>query len=53
MSQKGVIKLKPTPDIYIPGKYFDEAAIYYDIRRRNDIVIRRVNTAQRRDLFEW
>ena len=50
---KGVIRLKPTPDIYVPGKYFDEAAIYYDIRRRNDIVIRRVNNAQRHDLFEW
>ena len=50
---KGVIRLIPTPDIYVPGKYFDEAAIYYDIHRRNDIVIRRVNTAQRRDLFEW
>ena len=50
---KGVIKLLPTPDIYIPGKFFDEAAIYYDIHRRNDIVVRRVNTAERRDLFEW
>ncbi len=50
---KGVIKLFPTPDIYVPGKYFDEAAIYYDIHRRNDIVIRRMNTAQHKDLFEW
>ena len=50
---KGVIRLRPTPDIYVPGRFFDEAAIYYDIHRRNDIVIRRVNTAQRRDLFEW
>lgn len=50
---KGVIKLTPTPDIYIPGRFFDEASIYYDIQRRNDIVIRRVNAAQRKDLFEW
>ena len=50
---KGVIRLKPTPDIYVPGRYFDEGAIYYDIHRRNDIVIRRANTTQHRDLFEW
>ena len=50
---RGLIKLWPTPDNYVPGKFFDEAAIFYDIRRRNDIVIRRVNTAQQKDLFEW
>ncbi len=50
---KGLIKLTPTPDVYVPGKYFDEQAIYYDIRRRNDIVIRRVNIENKKDLFEW
>lgn len=50
---KGLIKLIPTPDNYVPGRFFDEAAVYYDIRRRNDIVIRRMNVAQKKDLFEW
>lgn len=50
---KGLIKLVPTPDVYVPGKFFDEAAVYYDIRRRNDIVIRRMDTVQKKDLFEW
>lgn len=50
---RGLIKLIPTPDTYVPGKFFDEAAVYYDIRRRNDIVLRRVNVAQKKDLFEW
>jgi type IV secretion system protein VirD4 len=50
---KRLIKLAKTPDVYIPAKYFDEDSIYYDIRRRNDIVIRRAQESQRKDLFEW
>jgi type IV secretion system protein VirD4 len=51
--KRGLIKLTPTPDNYVPGKYFDEASVFYDIRRRNDIVIRRVQVATKKDLFEW
>jgi type IV secretion system protein VirD4 len=48
-----LVRLAPTPDNYVPGKYFDESAVFYDVRRRNDIVIRRVQENQKKDLFEW
>jgi type IV secretion system protein VirD4 len=51
--KRNLVHLTPTPDNYIPGKYFDEANIFYDIRRRNDIVIRRVTETAKKDLFEW
>lgn len=51
--KRGLIKLVPTPDVYVPGKFFDESAIYYDIRRRNDIVLRRMDTVAKKDLFDW
>jgi hypothetical protein len=51
--RNGAIHLLPTPDNYVAGKYFDEGAIYYDMRRRNDIVIRNVRAEEKKDLFNW
>jgi type IV secretion system protein VirD4 len=48
-----LIKLVPTPDEFVAGKFFDETSIFYDIRRRNDIVLRRSGDSQRKELFEW
>jgi type IV secretion system protein VirD4 len=48
-----LIRLVPTPDEFVAGKFFDENSIFYDIRRRNDIVLRRSGDTQRKDLFEW
>jgi type IV secretion system protein VirD4 len=50
---KRLIRLVPPPDVYVAGKFFDEDSIYYDIRRRNDIVIRKVKETQKKDLFGW
>ena len=48
--QAGLVKLYPEPDTWSASKYFDEEAVYYDVRRRNDIVI---NNARRNDVFDW
>ena len=38
--EAGLIKLVKPRDEWVASKYFDEESIYYDIRRRNDIVIK-------------
>ncbi|MDR0975767.1 MAG: type IV secretory system conjugative DNA transfer family protein [Christensenellaceae bacterium] len=48
--QSGVIKLAKTPDVYVPAKFFDENAIFYDIRRRNQIVTKQQKA---KDSFDW
>ena len=48
--KNGLVKLYPTPDNWTASKYFDEEATYYDIRRRNDIIIK---NAKRSDVFDW
>jgi hypothetical protein len=42
------------PDVYIESKYFDEAAIFYDMTRRNAVVLGRGGAgAAKADLFDW
>lgn len=48
-----LVKLVPTPDEFVSGKFFDEASIFYDIRRRNDIVLRRSGGNAQKELFDW
>jgi len=48
--KNGVVRLYPAPDEWVASKYFDEENIYYDIRRRNDIVIK---GARKNDVFDW
>jgi len=38
--EAGIIRLAKPPDEWVASKYFDEENIYYDVRRRNDIVIK-------------
>jgi len=48
--KNGLVKLYPVPDNWTASKYFDEESTYYDIRRRNDIIIK---NAKRTDVFDW
>ena len=48
--QNGLVRVYKDPDQYIESKYFDEEGIYYDIARRNNIVL---NAGKRNDLFDW
>ena len=48
--KNGLIKLHQAPDEWQASKYFDEENIYYDIRRRNDIVIKGI---RRNDMMDW
>ncbi|MCL2569652.1 MAG: type IV secretory system conjugative DNA transfer family protein [Firmicutes bacterium] len=48
--KNGLVKLYKAPDEWVASKYFDEENIYYDIRRRNDVVLK---NAKRNDVFDW
>ncbi|MCL2846463.1 MAG: type IV secretory system conjugative DNA transfer family protein [Firmicutes bacterium] len=48
--KNGLVTLYKAPEEWQASKYFDEENIYYDIRRRNDIVIK---NAKRNDVFDW
>ena len=48
--KNGLIKVFKEPDTYSASKYFDEENIYYDIRRRNQIVLK---PAKKEDIFDW
>jgi len=48
--KNGIIRLYPAPDEWIASKYFDEENVFYDIRRRNDIVLK---GARKNDVFDW
>lgn len=48
--QNGLVRLFAEPDLYKQSSFFDEQAIYYNIRARNDIVIKR---AGNNDIFDW
>jgi len=48
--QNGLVQLYKAPDVFIASKYFDEAAVHYDIRRRNDIVLK---GGRKNDIFDW
>jgi len=48
--KNGLVRLYPQPDTWTASKYFDEENVYYDIRRRNDIIIK---NAKRADVFDW
>jgi len=50
VAKNGLVRLHKAPDTWVASKYFDEEAIHYDIRRRNDIVIK---NARRADVFDW
>lgn len=48
--KNGLVKTFPTPDEYIASKYFDEENIFYDVKRRNDIVLKQ---AKKNEIFDW
>ena len=48
--KSGVVVLHPTPDVWQASRYFDEESIFYDIKRRNEIVIK---NARKNDIFDW
>jgi type IV secretory pathway TraG/TraD family ATPase VirD4 len=48
--QNNLIQVYKEPDMFIASKYFDEAAVYYDIRRRNEIIIK---GNKKNDIFDW
>jgi type IV secretion system protein VirD4 len=50
--QNGIVKIFKEPDEWVASKYFDEENIYYDIKRRNDIVLKKNNT-KKDDIFDW
>jgi type IV secretion system protein VirD4 len=49
--QNGLVKIFKEPDEWVASKYFDEENIYYDIRRRNDIILRK--NSKKDDIFDW
>ena len=48
--KNGLVKVHKEPDVYTASKYFDEENIYYDIRQRNDIILKQ---AKSDDIFDW
>jgi len=48
--QNNIVRLYKEPDTFYQSKYFDEEAHFYDITRRNNIVL---NSQKRNDLFDW
>ena len=46
----GLVKVFKEPDNYSQSKYFDEENIYYDIRMRNDVILKQ---AKKNDIFDW
>ena len=40
----------PNPDKFVASKYFDEEAIFYDVTRRNNLIL---NSAKKNDVFDW
>ena len=48
--KNNIVRIYPSTDQYVASKYFDEDAIFYDIARRNSIVL---NQGSRGDLFDW
>lgn len=49
--KNGLVKTYKEPDVYIASRYFDEENIYYDVRRRNDIVLKKNKKVD--DIFDW
>jgi type IV secretory pathway TraG/TraD family ATPase VirD4 len=48
--QNNLVQVYKDPDTYIESKYFDEDNIYYDITKRNGLVL---SAAKKNDLFDW
>jgi type IV secretory pathway TraG/TraD family ATPase VirD4 len=48
--KNGLVKVFKEPDAYIASKYFDEENVFYDIKRRNEIVLKQ---AKKNDIFDW
>ena len=48
--KNGIVKIYAEPDVYTESKYFDEENIYYDIRQRNEIILKQ---AKKDDIFDW
>lgn len=48
--KNGLVKVFQAPDEYIQSKYFDEENVFYDIKRRNDIVLKQ---AKKNEIFDW
>jgi len=48
--KNGLVKVFQAPDDYVQSKYFDEEAVFYDIKRRNDIVLKQ---AKKNEIFDW
>ena len=57
--QNNLVQVYKEPDTFVESKYFDEENIYYDIARRNNIVLRGGSTgsaagaAGKAELFDW
>jgi len=48
--KNGLVKVYKTPDEYVPSKYFDEENVFYDIKRRNEIILKQ---AKKNEIFDW
>jgi len=48
--KNGLVKVFKEPDEFVASKYFDEENIFYDIKRRNDIVLKQ---AKKNEIFDW
>ena len=48
--KNGLIKVFKEPDVFTASKYFDEENVYYDIRQRNEIILKQ---AKKNDIFDW
>jgi type IV secretion system protein VirD4 len=48
--QNNLVRIYKPEDIYVASKYFDEENIFYDIRKRNNYVLKQ---AKKNDVFDW
>jgi len=48
--QNGLVQSYKEADKYIEDKFFDEEAVYYDFRARNDLVL---NKSRKNEAFDW
>jgi type IV secretion system protein VirD4 len=48
--KNGLVKVFKEPDEFVASKFFDEENIFYDIKRRNDIVLKQ---AKKNEIFDW
>jgi hypothetical protein len=50
-AQNNLLRVYKEPDTFIESKYFDEAAVFYDITRRNSLILNAKKNTN--DFLDW